>query len=66
MIYHDTFNGKECLRIPSGFQTAKHIEDIVALTRDLLAEDPLSAHQASPPFSVSAQSLTSEFNVHCG
>lgn len=40
MIYHDTFNGKECLRIPSGFQTAKHIEDIVDLTRDLLAEGP--------------------------
>lgn len=42
MIYHDTGKGKgkECLRIPLGFQEAKHIEDIVALACDLLAEKP--------------------------
>ncbi len=49
MIYHDTFNGKECLRIPSGFQTAKHIEDIVALTRDLLAEGPSQCAPGKSP-----------------
>ena len=37
MIYRDTVNGKSCLRIPPGIQTAKHIEDVVELTRDLIA-----------------------------
>jgi len=46
MIYHDTFNGKECLRIPLGFQEAKHIEDVVALTRDLIAETPPQCPEA--------------------
>lgn len=37
-LYRETVSGKEHLHIPLGFETAKHIEDVVFLTRDLLAE----------------------------
>lgn len=40
MIYDDIVDGKLCIRTPPGFQAAKHIEDIISLTNDLLAERP--------------------------
>lgn len=49
MIYHGTFEGKDCLRIPPGFQVAKYIEDIVDLTRDLLGESPFKRVFGKPP-----------------
>jgi hypothetical protein len=49
MIYHDTFDGRDCLRKPLGFHTAKRIEDIVNLTRDLLVEKPSQRIPGSPP-----------------
>lgn len=45
MIYRDTVDGKTCLRIPPGIQTAKHIEDVVELTHELIAQ---RASQCAP------------------
>jgi hypothetical protein len=40
VLYRDTVDGKDRLHIPLSFDTANHIENIVALTRDLLAMKP--------------------------
>ncbi|MDT4845511.1 Inovirus Gp2 [compost metagenome] len=49
LFCRETVDGKSRLRIPLGFQTAKHIEDIVDLTRDLLALRPSQCASGKSP-----------------
>ena len=48
VIYRETVSGKTHLHIPPGIQTAKHIEDLVNLTLDLLAQPYQFAPGKSP------------------
>ncbi|MGJ7521736.1 hypothetical protein ACSFA0_14710 [Variovorax sp. LT1P1] len=49
MMYHDIVEGTDHLRIPPGFQTARYIEHVVELTKDLLAQRPSQCESRKSP-----------------